>query len=134
MVDPEHARSFAETPANRLLGSELVARSERAARLRLPVRADLVQEAGVVQGGFLATLADSAAVQVLLPDLTEGEELTSVEFKLNFLRPAHADGPELIADAALVKRGRRISLLDVELRQGDRLVARGLFTYLTTRA
>lgn len=133
MTDDSLARGFAQTPANKLLGSRLVGRDDESAHLVLPVRGELIQEGGVVHGGFLATLADSAAVQVLLPTLLEGAEVASIEFKLNFLRPCLADGGDIHARSSLIKRGRRICLLDVELHQADRLVAKGLFTYLISR-
>jgi acyl-coenzyme A thioesterase PaaI-like protein len=56
--------------------------------------------------------------------------MTSIDFTLNFLRPALLERGELLARAVLVKRGRTIALADVDVEQAGQLVAKGLFTYL----
>ena len=54
---------FDRTPVNRFLGHQLVSRSADIVELRLPVREELLQEEGVVHGGVLTSLADTAAVR-----------------------------------------------------------------------
>ena len=100
--DDPHIR-FAGAPSNRLLGMELVERSAAHSRVRLPARAELAQEEGVVHGGFLTTLADTAAVYVLLPELPRGHTLASIELKINFLAPARPAAGDIV-----VKPGRRV--------------------------
>lgn len=117
-------------PVNRFLKLRLVARSSRRAVVAMPLRPAYRQEGGVVHGGLVATLADTAAVYLVLPHLRRGNGMTSIEFKINFLRPALVDSGELMARSRLVKRGRRVAVCEVEVRQGGRAVARGLFTYL----
>ena len=57
-----------------------------------------------------------------------GETFNTVEMKINFLG-AVKDG-DVIAEAHIAKRGRTISLGEFEVRQADRLVAKGLCTYI----
>jgi len=121
---------FARTPVYRLLGFELIERSAQGAEVRAAVRTDLLQEEGVVHGGILSTLADAAAVYAFYPDLAPLQSMTSIEFKLNFLRPATTDGGDLVARSRVVQRGRRVGVCDVEVAQGEKAVARGLFTYM----
>ena len=59
-------------------------------------------------------------------------DLASIEFKLSFLRPAHIGDQPLVARASLVKEGRRVAFVETEVTQGERLVARGSFSYLVT--
>lgn len=96
----------------------------------MPLEERYLQEGRVVHGGIIATLADSAAVQVLYPRLNENQSMTSIEFKINFLSPALLENGSLTAKANLVKRGKRIALCDVEVFQKDKLIAKGLFTYM----
>ena len=96
----------------------------------MPMKRYFGQEAGVVHGGVLSTLADTAAVYTLFPYLEEGESMTSIEFKMNFLRPALIDGGSVTARANLVRRGSRIALCEVDVFQARRLVGKGLFTYM----
>ena len=121
---------FDEVPINRHLALRLVSRSDSEATVELDVRPELLQEYGVVHGGILAVLADTAAVYVLHPALTGTQAMTSIEFKVNFLAAARPNGEPLRAHASLVRKGRRVSLCEVRVLQGDTEVLRGLFTYL----
>jgi len=76
---------------------------------------------------MLATLADTAGAYLLYRSLPPDRRMTSIEFKLNFLRPAVADAGELHARARIVKQGRQVTLCDIEVAQGGELVAKGLF-------
>ena len=96
----------------------------------MPLKRFFQQEEGVVHGGVLTTLADTAAVYTVYPFLAENETMTSVEFKINFLRPVFVDDGSVTARAAVVRRGRRIALVEVDVFQARRLVAKGLFTYM----
>ena len=96
----------------------------------MPLAETYLQEGGVVHGGVISSLADTAAVYTLYPYLTENQSMTSIEFKMNFLSPALFENGDLLAKANLVKRGRKVALCDVEVYQKEKLVAKGLFSYL----
>ena len=72
-MDPS---AFERTPVNRWLGFRLVSRSAQRVELEQDVREEMLQEAGVVQGGLLTALADTAAVYLLWPDLGEARAMT----------------------------------------------------------
>lgn len=128
-ADPTTAL-FASAPIVRLFGLELARCEPELVEVRMPARAELGQEVGRVQGGALGVLADHAAVYLLIPHLGDGESVTSVEFKLNFLRAAQPGGEQLVARATPIHRGRTTALCAVDIHQGERHVAHGLFTYL----
>ena len=131
MSEPTRADElFARTAVNRFLGSRLVSRAADRVEVRMPARPEMAQEYGVVQGGILSGLADTAAVYLLIPDAMERGHVHGIEFKVNFLRPARADGSDLVAVATPVKIGRKIAVCSVDVSQGGRLVAQGTFTYL----
>ena len=121
---------FANTPSNRFLGMRLVSRSADRSEVELPMRAEFVQEQGVVHGGFLSALADSAAVYLIGPDLGPDRAMTGIEFKMNFLAAARADGPPLRAVATPLRQGKTIAVCESEVHQGERQIAKGTFTYL----
>jgi uncharacterized protein (TIGR00369 family) len=112
------------------LGFRLVERTAEEVTFAMAVRGDLLQIENVVHGGILATLADSAAVFLLCADLPAERTLTSIEFKMNFLRPALLGAGEVVARARIVQRGRRVAVVDVDVMQETSLAAKGLFTYL----
>jgi acyl-coenzyme A thioesterase PaaI-like protein len=57
-----------------------------------------------------------------------GELLNTVEMKINLLSPVKEG--EIEALAHIVKRGRTISLGEATVRQGDKLVAKGMCIYI----
>ncbi len=122
--------TFASVPANRLFGFVLDSMGTDTAVVSLTPTADHIQEEGIVHGGITTALADTAAVHALYPGLPEGASMTGIELKINFLRPVREGGGDLRATARVVKRGKTVGLCDVEVHQDDRLVAKGLFTYL----
>src|SRR5262245_53346839 len=96
-------RSFTDVAISRFLGMQLVHRGDDTSEVRMPVSARYLQEVGVVQGGILSALADSAAVHALLAGLEPGRSPTGIEFKMNFLRAATADGGDLVARARALR-------------------------------
>jgi len=96
----------------------------------MAVREEFLQDFGVVQGGILTALADEAAVSLLLPHLTPGRAVTSIELKQNFLRPALAGRGELVARARTVRRGRTVAVVACDVEQAGEAVTTGVFTYL----
>jgi len=123
-------KKFSEVSANRLFKFTLIASSDRQAEISMPLDNTYLQEGGVVHGGIISSLADTAAVYTLHPYLTDNQSMTSIEFKMNFLSPVLIENGDLLAQANLVKRGRKVALCDVEIYQKEKLVAKGLFTYL----
>lgn len=98
--------------------------------LAMRMRPEFTQEQGVVHGGLIATLADTACVWALMSGLVEGCGMTSIEFKLNFLAPADPLGIPLRARATIVRRGARIAVCRADVTQGRSAIATGLFTYM----
>jgi uncharacterized protein (TIGR00369 family) len=118
--------SFDDVPFNRALKFELRRRDNDGAEVALPIADWFSQENGVVHGGIISALADTAAVYAVRGD----RNMTGIEFKINFLRPASMTGGALIAIASIVRRGRTIAVADVDVQQDGQSVAQGLFTYL----
>jgi uncharacterized protein (TIGR00369 family) len=98
------------------------------ARFVLPFKAELANSIGLLQGGMIAALADETVAFALYSLVKEGETINTVEMKINFLG-AVKDG-EVEAEARITKRGRTISLGEVVVRQGDRLIGKAMCTYI----
>jgi uncharacterized protein (TIGR00369 family) len=66
-------------------------------------------------------------------EMTTGESFTTLELKINFLRPVWAS--TLIAEGTAVRRGRTIGLAECTvIDEHGRLVARASSTCMTLRA
>lgn len=89
---------------------------------------------GVVQGGFLASLADTAMATAVIT-ASRAQELRvvahSIEMKISFLRPAQL-GSELWCTGAVVRSGQRVSFAEFDIRDTacDALVAKGSSSFL----
>ncbi|MDH4036529.1 MAG: PaaI family thioesterase [Candidatus Krumholzibacteria bacterium] len=129
-VDTRAADLFVRTPINSFLNSRLVHRCAERVEVRAAVSAAQAQEYGIVQGGIVSAIADTAAVYLLIPEAMDRGTVSGVEFKMNFLRPVRADGGELAAVAKPLKIGRRLAVCAVDVTQDERHVASGVFTYL----
>ena len=71
---------------------------------------------GIVHGGLVCTLLDSAigcAVQTTLP---EGVGYTSIEIKISYLRSVHASTGRLYAHGWVTKPGRRVAFGEADVR------------------
>jgi acyl-CoA thioesterase len=98
------------------------------ARFVLPVRHELTNTIGLLQGGLLAALADEAVAYALYSLVPEGETFNTVEMKINFLAAVKDGMVEAVAQ--ITKRGHTISLGEVEVLQGEKLVAKAICTYI----
>ena len=87
---------------------------------------------GTVHGGVLCDIADAAMGMAYAASLEEGETFTTLELKINFLRPVRAG--QLVADARVVKGGRTVGLVECTIIDDqDRIVARASSTCMTLR-
>ncbi|MBW1991605.1 MAG: PaaI family thioesterase [Deltaproteobacteria bacterium] len=119
---------LANNPVVNFFGARVPELGEGFAHFALPVRRDFLNSQGFLQGGVIASLADEAVAYALFSLVPEGEMISTVEMKVNFLAPVQQGTIE--ARARITKRGRTISLGEVEVTQGDRLIAKGLCTYI----
>lgn len=85
---------------------------------------------GVVHGGLLCTLLDSAAPGAVHSTLPAGVGFTSIEIKVSYLRSVRA-GDVLLAHGWVTKPGSRIASAEADVRDSnDRLVATASSTLL----
>lgn len=112
------------------LGIRLVDIGPDSARLGLPFAEALVTVGSTVHGGAVASLIDTAAMVAAwsggeVPDKLRG---STVGLTISYLAPA--DGQDLEATATVLRRGRSIVHVDVDVRTASgTAVAKGLVTY-----
>ena len=120
---------FAYNHFPRLLGIEIDSVEKGRARLSVEVTAKLLQLAGVMHGGAIATLIDTAVAMAIVGVSEPHAKFTTVELKVNYLRPLKEG--RVVAEARLIQDGRRIVVADCDVfdPQG-KLAAKGLLTYI----
>ena len=118
-----------EVPFATLLGIELEEIHIGVAVLALEVRDELKQNNGVVHGGAIAALIDTAAAFAVISALPPGERATTVDLTINFLRPLQSGCARAIA--RVLKAGRRVIAVSAEMTDGaGSLAATALTTYI----
>ncbi len=118
-----------EIPFNSHVGFKLVRLHKDGVTIECPLRPELMNGAGVLHGGVTATLADVAVGMALARHLGRPRAATTVEMKINYLRPA-AHGKSS-ARSHLVKVGARLCCGRVEIVDSEkRPVAAALITYM----
>jgi uncharacterized protein (TIGR00369 family) len=111
-------------------GINLVSLEHGRAESRLEITGAHSQQDDFAHAGVMATMADHTAGYAAFSVVTEDYRILTLEFKINFLRPATGDG--LVCRARLVKEGKNILVADSEVfsqRNGvEKLVAKALVT------
>jgi uncharacterized protein (TIGR00369 family) len=94
------------------------------------------QQDDFVHAGVMATMADHTAGYAAFSVVSEDSRILTLEFKINFLRPAV--GERLICRAKVVKEGKNILVADSEVysqRDGvEKLAAKALVTLMAVPA
>lgn len=126
-------RAIASAPYYQLLKISLEEIDSGFARFRMPFRKELTQPYAVVHGGAIASLADTAVAFALMTLIQPGEQVYTVELKINYLK-AVSEG-ELFGEARVVHKRKKLALADMEVKneKGD-LIAKGLATYMVVSA
>lgn len=110
-------------PLCRTLGIGAASFQSDEARLRLPWASELCTSNGVLHGGVLMALADSAGAGIAFLNLPDGAVGTStIESKTNFLGAVTEGTVEALSRPLHV--GSTTIVVETELRVGDRLVAK----------
>ena len=87
---------------------------------------------GTLHGGIFCDVADAAMGMAWAATLDEGETFTTLELKINFLRPVWTG--KLTATGRVVNGGRTVGLVECDVVDDKRrLVARASSTVMTLR-
>ena len=114
-------------PAAELVGFRMVSFAGGESRFEMDAGRRHHNPMGTVHGGILCTLADSAMGMAFASTLGAGETFTTLEIKVNYLRPVFEE--KLYASAKVVHRGRTVGLVECDITTEEgKLVARAVST------
>ena len=113
----------------RLLGIKVVNLKKGIAQLSLCFNKNILNKEATVHGGIITSLADSAAAVALLSITGSEEKISSIELKINFLRPVK--NSDLFAEAKIIHKGSRTAVIEVDIKtKEEKLVAKCLLTFM----
>ena len=121
---------FRRVPYVRLLGLEFVSAGRGSATFAVEVREELTRMGGILHGGAVVSLMDTAAACAVHTLLEPAARTVTVDLTTHFLRPAGTGRVE--ARATVLRRGRRVIILKVEAQNSEGvLIATSTMTYYT---
>lgn len=124
----ELAHRLRNSAPGQLFGYELDSIGDGKAVMSLRVLDRHKQIHGVVHGGILASLADTAGAMAAYPMLPRGTRLATVEMTINYLEAV--DRGPIIAEARVLRLGRTLAIAECEVKDAaGRLAAKALLTF-----
>jgi len=102
----------------------------------LRIRPQHRQQDGLVHAGVIATMADHTAGYAAFTTVSPKYRILTVEFKINFLKPAQ--GGYLLCRSRVLSRGRKVIVSESEVfsraADAEKLVAKAMVTLMVTPA
>src|SRR5256712_10778719 len=121
------AAEEAGAPVGKLIGFRPVSVEAGKAVFELEAGPQHANPMGTLHGGVVCDVADAAMGVAYASTLADGESFTTLELKINFLRPFWSG--KLLATARVVKAGKTIGLAECAVTDVEgRLVARAMST------
>ncbi len=108
---------FEDAAFVRHLGIVLVAAGPGSCETSLVVRDAHLQQHGFVHAGVITTLADHTAGGAARAAVPAGSDVLTIEFKMNFLRPAR--GGHFTCTGRTLRAGQRIVVAESEVYSAD---------------
>ena len=116
-------------PFAKLIGMELDEVDSGTATLAFDIRDQLKQNNGVVHGGAIASLIDTATAFAIISVLPPDEQATTVDLTISYLRPLTKGRARAVAK--VVRKGKRLITVSAELfDDAGTLAATALSTYI----
>jgi len=114
-------------PVAEFLGIKFISHSNGQATAEFTAASQHANPMGTLHGGILCDLADAAMGVAFATTLQVDESFTTLELKINFLRPVW--NGLLTAQADVVSRGRTVGMVDCKVTdEKGRLIARATST------
>ncbi len=102
-------------------------REDAASRSFVTVRPELLNPHGVLAGPVMYSLADFGMGAALSSRLEDSESCATIEIKMVYI--ATVTTGEVACETRLVNKGRRVAVLESEVFNEGRLVAKALGTF-----
>jgi uncharacterized protein (TIGR00369 family) len=122
VTDADRVRAVLDIPLNRFLGMQLRDDADASAGIWFRVGPNAQNQAGVLHGGVVTTLLDTACYLALLPHLADGEHAVTHDQTVSLLRPVAADRRVDVVGTVL-RRGRTVAFLRAEATVDGEVVA-----------
>jgi uncharacterized protein (TIGR00369 family) len=123
-------QSFEKQGLMQTLNAQLLEVEKGQVKITCAFSKALTQQHGFFHAGVATSIADSACGYAALTMMPEGMEVLSIEFKVNFLKPAQTS--KLIAVGKILQSGRTLTVCEgyVYDESETRLIAKMTATFI----
>ena len=117
------------SPFETLLDIRVLNIGEGTARVEMPFKREITQPSGVVHGGAITTLADTASAVALRKLVEPSKQYFTARLEIRFLSTLREGS--LVAEAVVVEKKKRKATVDVKIRNKDgALIAKATAIFL----
>ena len=120
------------SPFAEMLGIQVTGFGDGAGECALEIREEMLNLHRSVHGGVIYSLADIGMGVALYSLLGQGEQCSTIEIKMNYFVPAR--GQRLVCTSRVLQKGKTIAVLEAEVKDRGRLVAKGMGTFAVLAA
>ncbi len=100
------------------------------AAIELDIGRRHMQPYGIIHGGVVATLIDTATFWAVFMRIPEADGLVNIDLKLNYLKPV--DRGRLVAQGRSIRSGKKISYAEAHVKnEHGHLIAHGTSTLMS---
>jgi acyl-CoA thioesterase len=115
------------SPFAESLGVQIIKFNEGLCQCSIEIKDYMLNIHRSVHGGVIYSLADIGMGAALYSALQKDERCSTIEIKINYLKPAFTD--KLICDAKVLQKGKSIAVLESEIKSEDSLIAKAMGTF-----
>ena len=126
-TETEVRANFARQGLMRSLGATLMEVEAGRCVIELPFSEAVAQQRGFFHGGTVGAIGDTTGGYAALTLLPVGADVLTLEYKINFLRPAA--GGRIVAEGSVLRAGRTVVVTRVDVyveSDGGRLLCAAL--------
>ena len=110
--------SFAKQGLMKLLGAWMVEVAPGRVVIELPYSTRVTQQQGLFHGAAISAIGDIAGRYAALSLMPAGSDVVTVEYKVNFVRPAKGELLRAVGEVVRAGRSITVSRMDVALVDG----------------
>ncbi len=119
-------------PIAKTLGMTLTRYGKGRAAMEMTVGRKFHNPMGTLHGGIMTDLADATVGIATISTLAEDESFTTLELKMNFIRPVKSG--KIRAEGRVVHRGRTVALVEAVVKNDEgKPIARCVATQMILR-
>jgi uncharacterized protein (TIGR00369 family) len=119
-------------PVAELIGLDRLTFGDGRCTMKLEAGPQHANPMGTLHGGILCDLADAAMGMAFFSTCEDGESFTTLELKINFLRPFWTG--TLLAHGRVASRGKTVGMTECDVvDENDRLIAKATSTVMALR-